>query len=138
MRRQTLLDTDIVLLLMRGHEIVTQNTTDYLLSFDRLSFAELTWYEITRGYRVIGAHRQSQVFEAFCRNCDILPLDHKSLDCAANIYASLRKRGELIGEVDILIAGIAFANGIGVATRNVDHFSRIDGLYVENWAVRET
>jgi tRNA(fMet)-specific endonuclease VapC len=37
--------------------------------------------------------------------------------------------------MDILIAGIAIANGVGVATRNIDHFSRIDGLYVEDWTL---
>ena len=135
MRNQVLLDTDILSLLRRGHETVTQHAADYLISFDRLAFAELTWYEVVRGYRVIGAHRQLEAFEAFCRNCDILPLDHNALDCAATIYASLRQRGELIGEVDILIAGIALANGMGVATRNIDHFSRIAELHVENWTV---
>ena len=76
-----------------------------------------------------------EIFEAFCRRCDILPLDHNTLDCAANIYADLRRRGELIGEVDILIAGIALTNGMGMATRNVEHFSRIVHLHVENWTV---
>jgi predicted nucleic acid-binding protein len=38
----------------------------------------------------------------------------------------------LIGEVDMLIAGIALANDMGVATRNTDHFNRIQDLYVED------
>ena len=37
--------------------------------------------------------------------------------------------------VDILIAGTALANGMGIATRNVEHFSRISELHVENWAI---
>ncbi len=136
MREQVLLDTDIISLLQRGHEIVTQNAVDYLISFDRLSFAELTWYEVVRGYRAVDARRQLAAFEVFCRDCNIPPLDHRSLDCAADIYADLRRRGELIGEVDILIAGVAVANGLGIATQNINHFSRINELYIENWAIQ--
>jgi tRNA(fMet)-specific endonuclease VapC len=135
MRAQVLLDTDILSLLRRGHERVTQHATDYIVTYGSLAFTELTWYEVVRGYRAIGAHRQLKVFEAFCQRCDIFPLDHNALDCAANIYADLRRRGELIGEVDILIAGIAFAHRTGIATQNVEHFSRIAGLHVENWTV---
>lgn len=135
MRDRVLLDTDIVSLLRQGHETVIQRATDYLVSFDRLSFTELTWYEVIRGYRAIRAYRQLEAFEAFCQNCDILPLNRSSLERAADIYASLRRGGKLIGEVDILIAGIALANGMGVATGNSDHFSRIAGLYVENWII---
>ena len=135
MRSLLLLDTDILSLLRRGHERVTQHATDYIITHGRLAFTELTWYEVVRGYRAIGAHRQLEVFDAFCRRCDIIPLDHNALDCAANIYADLRRRGELIGEVDILIAGIALTNGMGMATRNVEHFSRIVDLHVENWTV---
>jgi len=135
MKNQVLIDTDIVLLIQRGNKIVTNYAINYIATFDRLSFTELTWYEIVRGFRISGVYQQSNTFESFCQNCDILSLDRKSLDCAANIYADLRKHGELIGEVDILIAGIAIANGMGVATGNTKHFTRINGLQVENWTL---
>ena len=35
--------------------------------------------------------------------------------------------------IDMLIAGVALAHSMGVATRNVAHFSRIVDLYVEDW-----
>lgn len=135
MKSRVLLDTDILSLLRRGNERVTQHAKDYIITHGILTFTELTWYEVVRGYRAIGASRQLEIFEAFCRRCDILPVDYNSLDCAANIYANLRRRGELIGEVDIMIAGIALTHGMGVATRNVKHFSRIVGLHVEDWTV---
>ena len=135
MRSWVLLDTDILSLLRRGHERVTQHAKDYIITYGRLVFTELTWYEVVRGYRAIGAHRQLEAFDAFCHQCNILPLDHDALDCAANIYADLRRRGKLIGEVDILIAGITLTHEMGVATRNVEHFSRVANLHVENWTV---
>ena len=135
MTDQVLLDTDIVLFFWREHENVLKRATNYIISFGKLSFTELTWYEVIRGYKAIEAYRQLETFNAFCQDCNILLLDHKSLDHSATIYADLRRRGRLIGEMDILIAGIALANGMGVATRNIDHFSRIHGLYVEDWTL---
>jgi len=135
MKTQVLLDTDIVILLNRRHEIVRKHAANYLAHFHILSFTELTWYEIVRGYRLVEAHHQLKTFESFSQNCNILSLDRKALDYASIIYADLRRRGMLIGEMDILIAGIALANEMGVATRNVNHFSRIVGLHVEDWTL---
>lgn len=129
-----LLDTDTLSLLRRGHPEVSQRAAAYIVQHKRLAFTSLTRYEVVRGYRAIGAYRQLQVFEQFCRRCRIFPLGDKALDIAATCYADLRRRGELIGEVDLLIAGIALANGMGVATRNTDHFSRVKDLYVEDWS----
>jgi len=52
---------------------------------------------------------------------------------ASDIYADLHRRGELIGDADILIAASALVNGFGVVTNNVHHFGRIKELMVENW-----
>lgn len=132
---RVLLDTDTVSLLRRGHPRVTQRAANYMATYGRFTFAELTWYEIVRGYRAIGAHSQLTKFDSFCHRCDILSLDRTALEHAANIYADLKQRGELIGEIDILIAGTALAHGMGVATRNVAHFSRIANLHVEDWTI---
>jgi len=45
----------------------------------------------------------------------------------------LRKKGELIGLEDVLIAASALANQYIVVTANIRHFSRIKDLKVENW-----
>jgi tRNA(fMet)-specific endonuclease VapC len=53
---------------------------------------------------------------------------------AAEIYADLRKRGQPIADIDILIAGIAQANGLVLITHNLNDFSRVTGLAVEDWS----
>ena len=128
-----LLDTDTLSLLRRGDPRVSEHAADYISRYEQLAFTELTWYEVIRGYRAIDAQKQLAAFEEFCRYCLILPLDRKALDIAATIYVDLRQRGELIGEVDILISGIALKNNMGIATCNTEHFGRISNLYVENW-----
>ena len=42
---------------------------------------------------------------------------------AADIYAELHRRGELIGDADILIAASALEQNLGVATNNAAHSS---------------
>jgi predicted nucleic acid-binding protein len=46
--------------------------------------------------------------------------------------ATLKKRGKLINDADILIASIVKANNAVLVTNNDEHFSRIEGLKVEN------
>ena len=45
----------------------------------------------------------------------------------------LEKQGRKIGDMDMFIAATALEEGLIVVTGNVDHFSRIPGLKVENW-----
>ena len=48
--------------------------------------------------------------------------------------ARLEMRGIRIDDLDLAIAAIAMAYGLGVATCNARHFARIDGLQVHDWA----
>lgn len=52
---------------------------------------------------------------------------------AGEILAALERRGRPIGTEDVLIGATALIHGLTVATRNVDHLGRIDGLAVEDW-----
>ncbi|MGO9446398.1 MAG: PIN domain-containing protein [Thiobacillaceae bacterium] len=52
---------------------------------------------------------------------------------AAQIYADLHQRGELISDADILIAATAITHELAVVTNNQDHFRRIQNLQTENW-----
>ena len=49
------------------------------------------------------------------------------------IRADLEKRGTPIGNNDLWIAAHALALGLTLVTDNVDEFSRVDGLLIENW-----
>jgi tRNA(fMet)-specific endonuclease VapC len=50
------------------------------------------------------------------------------------LKAQLERGGKLIEDFDLAIAAIALSRGVGVATLNVRHFARIDGLLVEDWS----
>jgi tRNA(fMet)-specific endonuclease VapC len=64
---------------------------------------------------------------------DVVNLDRASILASCQIYSNLKKSGNLIDDIDILIAGIALSNNLVMVTDNTENFKRILGLKVENW-----
>jgi tRNA(fMet)-specific endonuclease VapC len=62
-----------------------------------------------------------------------LPLTDEIVERSAEVYADLYRRGELISEGDMLIAGTALVHNLVVVTNNEKHFNRISGLQIDNW-----
>lgn len=133
MSKQLLLDTDILSAIMRKEKKVQEKARAYLFEHRILIFSVITKYEILRGLKSKDAYKQIERFNLFCDKCIILSIDDKIVTKAANIYSSLRKKGQLISDADIFISTTALVNGYGVVTNNYDHFSRIKGLYIQNW-----
>ena len=64
-----------------------------------------------------------------------LPFDGQAADICGRIRASLARRGTPIGPYDFQIAAIALANNLILVTHNVDEFSRVEGLRIEDWEI---
>ena len=47
--------------------------------------------------------------------------------------ARLERLGERLDDMDIVVGSVALSVGAAVATRNVRHFTRIEGLAVDDW-----
>ena len=54
----------------------------------------------------------------------------------AEIRWELEKKGLKIGDMDMFIAATALEEDLIIVTGNTDHFSRIEGLKIENWMER--
>lgn len=130
---EAVLDTDTLSLYRRAHAQVTRHAAAYIRRYGQLTFTELTRYEVLRGLTAAHATRQLAAFERFCRLHRILPFDAEAARRSADIWADLRARGQPIGEVDTMIAGIALAHGLAVVSHNVHHFGRVTGLVVLDW-----
>lgn len=63
----------------------------------------------------------------------VLSYEYPSPIFVVKISVGLKKRGEGIGDLDEMIAGICMRHGATIVTRNVKHFSRVKGLKVESW-----
>lgn len=131
----TLLDTDTLSLFQRNDPQVLRNAFREMARHGHLTPTELTYYEITRGLKAKGAPKQLANFEQFSLAHQILPFTHQASIIAADIWADLKRRGQFIGEIDVLIASIALSEGLTVATHNTAHFNRILNLNIVDWTV---
>jgi len=70
---------------------------------------------------------------AFLDTAVTLGWDAGAADQHGTVRATLRQRGQSIGDFDEMIGAHALAVGAVVVTANDTHFSRLDGLAVQNW-----
>ncbi|MBS0409518.1 MAG: type II toxin-antitoxin system VapC family toxin [Proteobacteria bacterium] len=77
-------------------------------------------------------HNRREV-ERFAARMEVLAFDSDAAGHAADIRASLERRGLKIGPYDLLIAGHARSRGLVVVTGNLGEFARVDGLRAEDW-----
>jgi tRNA(fMet)-specific endonuclease VapC len=132
--KEALVDTNILYLFFRGHPQVVAKFTAYLAEHRTVRFSVITYYEVVSGLKHRDAHKQLDSFLEFAAQSTIYPFTVQVADTTAELYADLRKRGEPIDDIDLLIAGTALTNGLVLITDNRRHFDRIVELEVENWA----
>lgn len=135
MQPKTLLDTDILSALMRQIPQASGRAKIYLGDHAQLTISLVTRFEILRGLKAKRATSQLAAFEAFCAKNEVLPITDEIVVVAADIYADLHSRGQLIPDADILIAATARHHGLILATNNHRDFGRITGLQLDNWMI---
>jgi tRNA(fMet)-specific endonuclease VapC len=64
----------------------------------------------------------------FLSDFAILPLTDPIVEHFARLRAALRQQGQLIPDMDLLIAATALVEDLMLVTRNMRHFERIAGL----------
>jgi len=72
--------------------------------------------------------------ENFAARLEVLPYDAAAAHHAADIRATLERKGQVIGGYDVLIAGHARSRGLIVVTGDRGEFDRVEGLRCEDWA----
>jgi len=100
-----------------------------LIDQDCLALTTISVFELYAG--ISGKKRLKQIDDLI----SIIPvysLEKKEAKTAVKIYTNLKQAGKLIGNQDILIAGICITYDIPLITRNTKHFSRISHLKLFN------
>ena len=64
-------------------------------------------------------------------------MDRAGAEWAAEFRASARRSGRTVDLGDVLIAGIAKANALAVATRNVGDFGPLDIEVINPWEAHQ-
>lgn len=133
--KQAILDTDSISYFFRGIPQVTERVDHYPKEHGFINISVVTYYEVLNGLLYKDAKKQLAKFEEFVQLNNVLPLSANAAQIAANIYARLRKTGNVIGHNDVLIAGIAIEHDMVLITNNSNHFNRIAELEIDNWVL---
>ena len=131
---QYLLDTDMCIYLLNGDERIKARVAQ--VGVEAISVSAPTVGEL-----YFGAYNSSRVEPNLARiraflsvpGPRTLPVDDAAADCFGRLKAALRRTGQPIGDLDLLIAGVAVSRGLKVVTNNTEHFERIADIAVENW-----
>jgi len=121
MKRCTL-DTNIITAFLKNDSQVVEKTSDYLEFFDKLTINIISYYEILRGLKDLGNKEKIERFEDFIRENELISIRKETVEKAAEIYAYLKKEGNLIEDADILMAATAIVEELVLITNNIRHF----------------
>ena len=132
MKRCTL-DTNIITAFLKNDSRVVERVSDYLEFFDKLTINIISYYEILRGLKDIGNEEKLRRFDKFIQENELVFIKKDTIEKAAEIYAYLKKEGNLIEDADILMASTAIVEDLVLITNNIKHFKRVKGLRIDNW-----
>lgn len=127
------LDTDIIVALLRGDERALEVVDRLQKSGGVLKTTVITAYELIKGASISAMkYDNTRLVMELLHSITLLPLDLEACRMAGLIYAHLREEGKMIGEFDILIAGIVKHNKEVLVTRD-RHFQDIPDLSIKIW-----
>jgi Predicted nucleic acid-binding protein, contains PIN domain len=121
MKRCTL-DTNIITAFLKNDSRVVERVSDYLEFFDKLTINIISYYEILRGLKDLGNEKKLRRFDNFIQESELLFITKDTIEKAAEIYAYLKKEGNLIEDADILMASTAIVEDLVLITNNLKHF----------------
>ena len=132
--KRYLLDTSIVAFLFRGKYGIGSHLSS--LKAEQCFVSDVTIAELTYGaYHSDRVQWNLEMIENFTHLVSVIPFSD-----AINEYGKqkdrLVKSGKMIEDFDLLIGCTAVANGLVMVTDNTKHFSRIEGIALENWIER--
>ena len=133
-----LLDTNVISEIMRTapHPSVVA----FLSEREDLWLSSIVIHELEYGVRRMPQGRRRGRLEAELSRLfreyehSILPLERNGAEWAAEFRVQAQSSGRSLELGDALIAGIARANDLAVATRNITNFDGLDVKVVNPWA----
>lgn len=128
-----MLDTNICIYIIKNKpESVKERFREFEIG--ELCISSITVSELMYGvYKSQQIERNLQALESFLMPFEIVDYDYVASIEYGKIRASLEKKGQVIGNMDMQIAGHALALDITLVTNNTKEFARIDGLSLDNW-----
>lgn len=128
-----LIDTDTCSAHIKGDRRVVNRFLQYggRLFISMITMAELyVWASRTKA----PPHRQQDVKDLLT-HCTLLELSHDVARKYGEVQARLMDRGLPAPQMDLLIAATALTHGLVLITHNMNHYSNVSGLTIDDWLV---
>jgi len=127
-----MLDTDTVSLLVRKNSSVMERLVKH--EDDEICISAISYAELRFGLEKKGSERLFNEVSAILGKLSIMDFTDAQSELYGKIRLKLEKSGTPLGDMDMLIAAAAQSAGAILVSRNVKHFSKIEGIKLEDWA----
>ncbi len=125
------MDTDFLVAVLRGDRSAIPTIEE--LDREKIRFTTaINAFELYAGAYYTGEKAVEEARNLLSK-FHIINFDTTCAEKAGEIFATLKKRGTPLDVRDVMIAAVASTYDLTLITRNVKHFSRIEGLKVKKW-----
>lgn len=130
----TCLDTDFIIDLLRRKPAAERKLEDLMVEGDKLTTTPLNASELYKGaYSSSRPIEEAKKVRHLLDTLDILGFSVAASETFGKLSIELQRKGNDIGDFDLLIASIALTHGETLLTKNARHFSKVPGLAVESY-----
>ena len=130
-----LLDTNILIYLLKNQPPALAQRIDALHDDDSLCMSFVTWAELLKGAE--RSTRKAEVLRRLEGLARLVPVHYPVGPAICRRYAEqatrLKTAGTPIGANDLWIASHALAEDATLVTHNTREFARVSGLRIEDW-----
>ena len=127
-----LLDTNIVIYCLKGHEVVNKNLLSHLN--DPINISVVTLMELYYGaYKSQKVESNLAKIKTLENSIEVIPLGKEVVEIFGIYKAKLERSGTSLDDFDLILAACAMTNNLVLVTNNTKHFKRIEGLKITDW-----
>ncbi len=125
--KKYLVDSDILIYFLKGQREAVQKLSE--IPIDNLYISRINYTELLYGaYNSARVTQNLKIIEPFLENFTVLEFTKASSIIFAKEKARLKKNGNIIADMDLMIASIAIENNCTLISNNIKHFNRVQNL----------
>ena len=128
--KKYLIDSDILIYFLKGKQEVVERLSQ--IPIDDLYISRINYTELIYGaYNSSKINQNLKVIEPFLDSFKVLEFTKTSSLIFAKEKARLKKNGNIIADMDLMIASIAIENDCTLISNNIKRFDRVQNLELE-------
>jgi len=128
-----ILDSDTISYFLRGDKNIKEK---FLQNRDALASTTINYSEIIFGLTKRDSKKYLPKVEMIFNNIKLYSFDKKSAKVFGILKANMQQSGNIVADMDLMIASIAIANNETLISNNLKHFKKIEILKVESWLIK--